>query len=162
LDNQATYNDSDFTEKYNTYGDLLFRICIGYLGSKEDAEEVTQDSFVKLICDAPRFNDGEHEKAWLIRITVNACKNVFKSRRHRRTVNIDEIAEYSDNPSDDSIMDEIVRLPAKYKAVIHLYYYEEYPVKEIARILMISESAVKMRLKRGREILKMEMESGSI
>jgi len=141
---------------------MLFRIGISYLGCKEDAEEVTQDAFVKLISGAPAFNDSEHEKAWLIRITVNACKNVLHGRLHRSPINIDEITENYADPSDGRILDEIVRLPMKYKAAIHLYYYEDYSVKEIARILHISHSAVKMRLKRGREILKIEMESADI
>ena len=149
--------DDNFIEKYSLYGNMLFRICMVYLGNKEDAEEAMQESFVKLIYKNPQFRDDEHEKAWLIRITTNICKDMLRSIWHKRVIKIEDIEDYYTHPSDLHIMEEILKLPAKYKAVIYLYFYEDYSVKQISQTLGIKESAVKMRLKRGRDILKIEL-----
>ena len=148
----------NFSEKYSLYSDMLFRICMVYLGNKEDAEEAMQEAFLRLVYKSPQFNSDEHEKAWLIRITTNICKDMLRSVWFKRVVKMDHIENYYDNPSDIHIMEEILKLPSKYKAVIYLYYFEDYTVKVIAEVLRITESAVKMRLKRGRDILKIELE----
>lgn len=150
--------NDNFSEKYYLYGDMLFRICMVYLGNKEDVEESMQEAFIKLIYNCPQFTCDEHEKAWLIRITTNICKDMLRSVWHKRVVKMDNIETYYDNPSDMHIIEEILKLPTKYKAVIHLYYFENYSVKQISETLKITESAVKMRLKRGRDILKIELE----
>jgi RNA polymerase sigma factor (sigma-70 family) len=137
---------------------MLFRICMVYLGNKEDVEEAMQEAFIKLMFNCPQFNNAEHEKAWLIRVTMNICKDSLKSVWHKRVVKMEDIENYYDNPSDMHIMGEILKLPAKYKAIIHLYYFEDYSVKQISETLKITESAIKMRLKRGRDILKMQLE----
>ena len=147
-----------FPEKYSLYSDMLFRICMVYLGNKEDVEEAMQESFLKLLYKSPQFTSDEHEKAWLIRITTNICKDMLRSVWRKRVVNMDYIENYYDNASDIHIVEDILKIPAKYKAVIYLYYFEEYAVKDIAKILKITESAVKMRLKRGRDILKIQLE----
>ena len=149
---------NNFAEKYCLYGDMLFRICMVYLGNKEDVEEAMQEAFIKLIHNCPQFNSDEHEKAWLIRITVNICKDMLRSVWRKRVVKVDNIENYYDNPSDMHIIEEILKLPTKYKAAIHLYYFEDYSAKQISETLKITESAVKMRLKRGRDILKIELE----
>lgn len=159
----SLYRSSDsFSEKYSLYSDMLFRICMVYLGNKEDVEEAMQESFIKLLYKSPQFTDEEHEKAWLIRVSINICKDMHRSMWHKKVVKTDSIENYYDNPSDIEIMEEILKLPAAYKAVIYLYYFEDYTVKYISEILKITESAVKMRLKRGRSILKIELEGGSI
>lgn len=129
-----------------------------YLGNKEDAEEAMQESFIKLMYKSPGFIDEQHEKAWLIRITTNVCKDMLRSIWRKRVVKMEEIENYCVHPSDIDIMEDILKLPAKYKAVIYLYYFEDYTVKEISETLGIKNSAVKMRLKRGRDILKIELE----
>jgi RNA polymerase sigma-70 factor (ECF subfamily) len=133
-----------------------------YLGSREDVEEAMQEAYLKLIYKSPKFTSDEHEKAWLIRITTNICKDMLRSVWRKRVVNMEYIETYYDNSSDIHIMEEILKLPAKYKAVIYLYYFEDYSVKKIAEILKITESAVKMRLKRGRDTLKIELEGECI
>lgn len=147
-----------FSEKFCLYGDMLFRICMVYLGNKEDVEEAMQEAFIKLIHKCPQFTSDEHEKAWLIRIATNICKDMLRSVWHRRVIKMVDIENYYDNPSDIYIMEEILKLPAKYKAVIHLYYFEDFSVMQISETLKITVSAVKMRLKRGRDILKIELE----
>jgi RNA polymerase sigma-70 factor (ECF subfamily) len=129
-----------------------------YLGNKEDAEEAVQESFLKLIYKSPQFINNEHEKAWLIRVTINVCKDMLRSIWRKRVVSIEDIERYYDSSKEIEIMEEIIRLPSKYKDVIYLYYFEDYSIKDISKILKVTESAVKMRLKRGRDALKIELE----
>lgn len=150
--------ENRFIEKYNLYGSMLFKTAMVHLGNKNDAEEAVQEAFIKLLFKAPHFHDKEHEKAWLIRVVTNICKNMVYSIWHRRVIKRDDIEIFCDSPTEMQPIENVLRLPFKYKAVIHLYYYEDYAVKQIAETLSISESAVKMRLQRGREMLKMEME----
>ena len=152
--------DEIFKEKYEKYSKLLFRIAFLHLGTTHDAEDVLQNVFIKLLYNSPDFKDDEHEKAWLIRVTQNMCRNVLKTRSR-------DCAEYNDGVAADKQQDiskaidismKIKALPANYKTAIFLCYYEDMTVKEISKILKISQSAVKMRLKRGRELLKTELE----
>jgi RNA polymerase sigma factor (sigma-70 family) len=147
-----------FDEKYKIYGDMLFRLCMVYIGNYADAEEAMQEAFIKLLYKAPLFTDDEHEKMWLIRITINICKDKLKSFWRKNVVSINEMEFSNSNEDDLQLTELILKLPYKYRTAIHLYYFENYKVDEISEILHISKSAVKMRLKRGREILKFELE----
>jgi len=147
-----------FSEKYDAYSGMVYRLGIIYLRNKADAEDVLQEAFIKLLYQAPDFPDREDEKYWLIRITVNLCKDRLKSFWRRNTVPILDM-DFTDKEAEDiGLLSLVLSLPKKTKDVIYLYYYEGYNVSELSRILRISESAVKMRLKRGREHLKMELE----
>ncbi|MBK1810699.1 sigma-70 family RNA polymerase sigma factor [Clostridium sp. YIM B02505] len=141
---------------------MLFKVCMIYLGNKEDAEEAVQESFLKLIYKSPEFINNEHEKAWLIRVTINVCKDMLRSIWRKRVVSIEDIQRYYDSSEEIEIMEEIIRLPSKYKDVIYLYYFEDYSIKDISKILKVTESAVKMRLKRGRDTLKIELEGEAL
>lgn len=145
-------------EKYNLYKGMLFQISFSYLGNKHDCEDVLQEAFIKLCYAAPKFEDDENEKRWLIRITINLCKNHLKSFWNRMKVPIEGLEDYFAMEEEKEIMSDIIRLPIKYKNVILLHYFFGYKIIEIAEILKLSESAIKMRLKRGRELLKLEME----
>ncbi|AFM43336.1 RNA polymerase sigma factor, sigma-70 family [Desulfosporosinus acidiphilus SJ4] len=149
---------SNFSVKYNLYGDMVFKIAMVHLGNKEDAEETMQEAFYKLLYKSPNFHNDDHEKAWLIRITVNLCRDILRSVWRKRVVTMEELDNYSNDPSDSNILKDIINLPAKYKSVIYLYYFEDYPIKQISEILNVKESAIKMRLQRGRQLLKMELE----
>ncbi|MEG1871046.1 MAG: RNA polymerase sigma factor [Peptostreptococcaceae bacterium] len=162
MQNSLKRSSDDFSKKYSLYSDMVFRISMIYLGNKEDSEEAMQESFLRLIYKSPKFTDDEHEKAWLIRVTTNVCKDMVRSVWRKRVIKMENIENYYDNPSEIHIMEEILNLSDKYKAVIYLYYFEDYNVKEISEILNITESAVKMRLKRGRDLLKIELEGESI
>lgn len=153
--------DEAFKEKYEKYSKLLFRIAFLHLGSTHDAEDVLQNVFIKLIYNAPPFKDEEHEKAWLIRVTQNNCKNILKSFAYKNNCELkEELAAGCDKNISRAIdiSNKIKALPANYKTAIFLYYYEDLTVEEISKILKISRPAVKMRLKRGRELLKSELE----
>ncbi|MCM3701373.1 RNA polymerase sigma factor [Paenibacillus macerans] len=146
-------------KSYETYASMLFRIAMVYLGSREDAEEATQDAFIKLMEKAPEFKDAEHQKAWLIRVITNHCKTLLRRGWRKREVKLEGAEPVTADAAEDSaLLHLVMALPMKYKAVIHLYYYEDYRVQEISKILRISESAVKMRLQRGRQLLKLKLE----
>jgi RNA polymerase sigma-70 factor (ECF subfamily) len=136
-----------------TYSQLLLRIAYTRLGSTADAEDVVQDAFMKLLTKKPAFRDEEHEKAWLIRVTVNQANDFLKSAV-RSTLPLDENAA---SPEDESaqLLSAVLSLPEKYCTVIHLYYYEGYSIKEIARILKLPAATVGTRLARAREKLKL-------
>lgn len=145
-------------EKYDKYKHMLFQIAMPYLGNKYDCEDVIQEAFIRLCYYAPAFEAEENEKRWLIRITINLCKNHLKNFWNKKKVPIEGLEEYFSQEAEEEIMSDIIGLPLKYKSIILLHYIEGYKVSEIAKILSLSESAVKMRLKRGRELLKIELE----
>jgi RNA polymerase sigma factor (sigma-70 family) len=156
--NSPQRTGDEFSEKYRMYGEMLYRLSIVCLKNKEDAEEAMQEAFIKLLYKSPVFEDSSYEKRWLIRITVNICKDMLRSVWRRRVIKLDEIDFPYDNRSDVELIESILKLPPKYKIVIHLHYFEEYSVKEMSGILGVNESAIKMRLHRGRELLKIELE----
>ncbi|ADY55237.1 RNA polymerase, sigma-24 subunit, ECF subfamily [Syntrophobotulus glycolicus DSM 8271] len=149
---------SNFAHKYNLYGNMVFRIAMVNLGNKEDAEEAMQEAFYKLLYKSPQFKDEEHEKAWLIKVTVNLCRDIQRSFWRKKVVQMEEIETDNSDPYDSNILKDIVQLPAKYKTVIYFYYFEDYSIKQIAEVLNIKESAIKMRLQRGRQLLKIKLE----
>lgn len=152
------YSKELILEKYDLYKTMLFRIAFSYLGNKFDCEDILQEAFIKLIYHAPEFLSDEDEKRWVIRITINLCKNHLKSFWQRNKATLDDYVEYATTPEESVVLQQILELPDKYRIVVHLFYVEGYKIIEIASILKLSESAVKMRLKRGRELLKIEME----
>ena len=107
---------------------------------------------------APDFENVEHEKRWLIRITVNMCKNHLGLYWNRNKTELPDIEAWGMTKEEAGILDEVLSLPSKFKAAIYLHYFEGYKCSEIAEILNVKESAVKMRLKKGSELLKMELE----
>mgnify|MGYP001420208334 CR=1 FL=1 len=126
--------------------------------NKDDCEDILQEAFIKLCYHAPDFETDENEKRWIIRITINLCKNHVKNYWNKKKASIEDLDDYFYQEDEKKIMLDVINLPAKYKACILLYYIAGYKISEIADILNISESAVKMRLKRGRDLLKIEME----
>ncbi len=152
--------NGDFSKKYDTYGNMLYKIAYLYFGNPHDSEDAMQEVFIKLLYKAPDFKDENHEKAWLIRTMQNTCLNMLK-RPSKRQVSIEDIPlSVTDSDSDTrlDIIKAVVSLEPKYKTAVVLYYYYDYSVSKIAKTLKISNSAAKMRLKRGREQLKTELE----
>ena len=151
--------EKEFDAKYNDYGKMLFKIAFLYVGNSADAEDILQDVFIKCLSGRYSFKDSDHEKAWFIRVTQNKALDFLK-RKGRKNISLDDIENFTYEKNDNSadILREILALPEKYKSSVILYYYNDYSVEEISKILKISKSAVKMRLKRSREILKTELE----
>lgn len=146
-----------FEAAYDAYGPMVYRLAMVYLGRRADAEDVTQEVFVRLLNRAPAFADGEHEKRWLLRVAVNLCRDQLKGFWRKRAVELEPGLPAQD-PESLGLAEAIVALPEQYKGPIHLHYCEGYSVAEIGEILRLGQSAVKMRLKRGRDLLRREME----
>ena len=146
-----------FEAAYDAYGPMVYRLAMVYLGCRADAEDVTQEAFLRLLRRAPAFADGEHEKRWLLRVAVNLCRDQLRGFWRRRAVELEPGLPVR-NPESLGLAEAIVALPEQYKGPIHLHYCEGYSVAEIGEILKLGQSAVKMRLKRGRELLRKEME----
>ena len=149
-----------FEEKYYRYKDLLFRIIFTYVKNQNDAEDILQEVFTKLYCSNKSFETEEHEKRWLIRISVNLSKNHLKLfwNKKRDIFEHDCINGTSTPPEQNDLLQMVLDLPDKCKAPMYLHYYEGYTCKQIGDILGCRESAIKMRLKKGRELLKIILE----
>jgi len=133
--------------------DKLLRIAVAIMNEKAEAEDAVHDAFIKLIEKQPDFESEEHLTAWLVRVTVNICKNRLHSHWWRKTVPLLESFP-AQNEYQSEIMETVQSLPAKYRIVIHLFYYEGYSTKEIAEITEQSDAAVRKQLTRARGMLK--------
>lgn len=146
-----------FHQVYAEYGPALYRFCLLQMKNAADAEDVLQEVFLKRLYRAPAFDSPEHEKRWLYRVALNQCRDEL--RRSRRTeVPLEEAVLLSVPDEERELLAHVAALPEKLRTVIHLHYYEGYTVEELAKLLGVSVSGVKMRLKRGREALRREME----
>lgn len=145
-----------FHEKYECYCDMVYRICMLYLKNESDARDGLQDIFLKIWEKQPVFENASHEKAWLISTTKHYCLDVLKSSWHKKRVALDINREIMSDEREQEypVLDEILKLPQKYREVLYLYYYEEYSVKEIGIMLKRKESTIQSRLAAGRNKLK--------
>ena len=145
---------ADHMEKIiKRYENKLLRTALAIVGGKAEAEDIVQDTFVKLLEKQPEFESDEHEAAWLIRVAVNLCKSRLRSHYWKKTVTL--LDDYpAQNDEQESIIGAVLRLPAKYRTVIHLFYYEGYSTKEIAGITKQKEGTVREQLTRARRSLK--------
>ena len=139
---------------YDTYADMLYRVSVSILQSRADADDAVQNAFCRYLEHAPFFRDKEHEKAWLIRVTVNQCKDLLRRRKIRAWLPFEELPEMVAPETGSPVLDAIAGLPDKYREVVILYHLEEMSVRETAAALTLSESAVKMRLARAREMMR--------
>jgi len=137
---------------------MLYRICLCHLCNEHDADDALQNVFIQYLKKAPVFNEPEHEKAWLIRVTLSICRNMYKFRLKHTHINIDDLYDYYKSENDSSILDSVMRLPQKYKIVVDLFYVEGYQCDEIEKIIGISSAAVRKRLQKARELLKLDYE----
>ena len=124
------------------------------LRNEADAEDAVQETIIKYLQKAPAFESAEHEKAWLLTTAKNKCRDILRFRQRHPQAAIEYAQDLMYTPSDKGIMEALLSLPDKFKLVLVLYYVEEYGVEEIARIINRTPSAVKMRLRKGRELLK--------
>ena len=149
---------NDISAVYELYSDMLYRLALSHLQNSEDAMDAVQDVFLKYTEASPEFKDDNHKKAWLIRTTVNRCYDMLRHKKIRNHSSLDEISEFShyeDTPRDgEDVFSMLSSLPVKLRTVMTLHYLEGFSVEEVAKQLVITESAVKMRLKRGRELLQ--------
>ena len=138
------------------YRDRLFAAAFQVCGNAADAEDAAQEALLRYHLSDKQFESQEHIRAWLLRVAINWAKNISRSFWRRNTVPLEEYMETLEFDCQESreIFREVMALPEKYRLVIHLYYYEDYSVEEIGRILGIRVSNVKVRLSRGRQMLK--------
>ncbi len=147
--------DNDQLNQYiKSYGDTVYRVAYSYTRNRADSEDIVQDTFVKLLKSDKSFESEEHIKAWLIRVAVNLAKNMVGSVWFSRKEELSEDIP-TENAEDNGLSAAMAELDEKYAAVIYLHYYEGYSVREISRLLRISEPNVKARLMRGREKLQL-------
>ncbi len=144
----------------NTYSDMILRLSYTYLKETEDAKDICQTVFLKLLEKPKAFDSLAHEKAWIIRSTINACKDVLKSPWRKRAVSL-AAASHVPAPAveEGSLLAALDLLPPKYRVVIYLYYYEGYAAKEIADILGRPTATINTQLSRGRAQLRTALES---
>lgn len=147
----------DFTEKVGKYKNMIFRLAMAYLKNVQDSEDITQEVFLKLLKKDMTFPSEDEEKAWLIRVTINASKDLLKSAWFKKTVSFDKDIPFKDK-EESNVFYAVMDLERKYRYVIHLYYYEGYSVKEISNILKIKESTVQVRLYRARKKLMLKLD----
>ena len=135
------------------YKDTVYKIAYTYCKNTADAEDTFQEVFLRYFKNTSKFTNDEHEKAWLIRVTINCCKKLLGSSWFRKTIQLDENISF-DEKEESEIFYAVMALPQKYRTVVHLYYYEDYSVREIAEIISIKETTVQTQLQRAREMLK--------
>lgn len=164
-------SEEEYVRYAGLYMDMVLRIAINYCKEFSDAEDITQDVFLKLYETGTDFADDEHVKRWLIRVAVNDCKNYLASAWRRRmqpmefqkielaleAAGADAQGTREGDTEADALFEAVTSLPEKYRSVVHLYYYEDYPVKEIARILQKKETTIQTRLMRARKMLKKQL-----
>lgn len=169
---KAAADDQNLQLKIDEYGNMLFKLSYLRLQNVQDAEDVVQEVFYQYLKRKLSFESPEHERAWLIKVTLNACRKYWRSAGRHPQENLEEripelegrivSGEEDSRPEEVTvkreerrrILNAVMALPAKYRDVIHLFYYEDIPVKEIARITGRGESTVTSQLTRGRGLLK--------
>lgn len=148
--------EQEVSRAIEAYGNLIRRICLIHLKNHADTEDIFQTVFLKYLLSSAEFQSREHEKAWFIRVTANACRDLLKSAFRRRAVSLDVLTDQPGELSEDNreVLEAVLGLPEKYRDVIYLFYYEEYTAPEIAEILKKNTNTVYTLLSRAKKILK--------
>lgn len=148
-------SEQEVNRAVEQYADTVRRICLVHLKNYADTEDIFQTVFVKYLLHTAPFASPEHERAWIIRVTINACKDLLRSVFRRRTLSLEEVAEQP-APADEqrAVLQAVQALPAAYRDVVYLHYYEGYTAPEIAGILGKNVNTVYMRLTRARGLLR--------
>lgn len=148
--------EEELEKAISMYSDMVKRICFVYLKNYEDTEDVFQEVFLKYVLFPDPFQSESHEKAWLIRVTINQCKDMLKNFFRKKVVYLEEVKEYvkEEVQEDSEVLEAVLSLPKKYKIVVYLYYYEGYSAVEIAKLLRKNENTIYSNLSRGRAELK--------
>lgn len=148
-----------YDETIEKYSQTVYRICLSYSGNRADAEDIMQEVFLRYLKKPRSFLSDEHEKAWFLRVSVNCCKSFFASAWRRKIVSLEDYGHLS-SPSDEqseecsAVYEAVMTLPPKQRICVHLYYYEEMSIKEIAGTIGAPESTVKSHLFRARASLE--------
>ena len=146
----------------NMYKNNVYAAAFSICKNASDAEDVVQDTFLQYYSTHKSFDSEQHIRAWLLRVAINKAKNIQSSFWRRNSMPLEDYIETLsfETPETEELFEEVMKLPEKYRVVVHLFYYEDYSIKEIARILKTTESNVKVRLSRGRAMLKEALKEG--
>ena len=149
----------EFEALARRYMDMVFRLAFSYMKSASDADDVTQNVLLRLLRNIKPFENEEHARFWLVRVTVNECKRALRSP-WRRAGDIEEYANelHFETPEHSELFYAVMELPEKYRTAIYLYYYEDHSTDEIARLTGTPAATVRTRLRRGRELLRAGLE----
>lgn len=149
-------SDQEVNRAIDRYADTVRRLCVIHLKNYSDTEDIFQTVFLKYVLSSVVFESEEHEKAWFIRVTINACKDLVKSFFRSRTVPLEEVTEQAADLSESNseVLEAVLGLPVKYRDVIYLYFYEEYSAVEIGQILGKKVNTVYTLLMRSKRMLK--------
>lgn len=157
-------SEAEANRAIELYADTVRRICMVHLKNYADTEDIFQTVFLKYILSPVAFENAEHERAWFIRVTINACKDLLKSFFHSRTSSLEEVLTQEAIPSDESreVLEGVLSLPSKYRDVVYLHYYEGYSAVEIGKLLGKNVNTVYSLLSRARELLRSALGGGRV
>lgn len=149
-------SETEVNRAIEQYSNMVRRLCLIHLKNYADTEDIFQNVFLKYAFSSVAFETEEHEKAWLIRVTINACKDLLKSFFHSRVVSLDELIEVPMEMQEDQreVLEAVLSLPQKYREVIYLHYFEDYTAPEISRILGKKVNTIYTLLTRSRQMLR--------
>lgn len=149
-------DSKEYKRLADQYIDMVYRVALNGCKNKYDADDVVQNTFIKLLKCKKQFDTDEHVRNWPIRVAVNECNSLWNSSWRKKVTSLDEREDEPafTTPEKSELYDLVMKLPPKYRQVVYLYYYEEFSVKEVAEMVKISETAVQTRLQRARKKLK--------
>ncbi|MCI8376468.1 MAG: sigma-70 family RNA polymerase sigma factor [Lachnospiraceae bacterium] len=150
---------AEYIQIVHEYLDTVYRVALSSSKNPHDAEDIVQSTFLKLLEGNREFRDEEHIRRWLIRVTINEAKSLWRSFWRKKVISLEETLEEPKffEPEKSELFWAVQKLPPRYREVTYLYYYEEYSIKEIAKLLRISETAIQTRLMRAREKLRQQL-----
>lgn len=158
MENRIDLQDEGMVARY---GPAVYRLAFAQLRSKADADDVFQEVFLRYVEKAPEFQGPEHAKAWFLRVTVNCCRDVWRSPWHKRHVPLEEDLPFETREEWD-LHQELLKLPAKYRTVLHLFYWEDLSCNEISQITGAKPTAVRQQLSRARSKMKEILEKEGV
>lgn len=135
------------------YSNMIYRLAFSYTKSKDDSEDIYQEVFLQYLKNGKEFENEDHRKAWLVKVTVNCCRKLWHSPWRRKMISLEEEIKF-EMKEEELLYQEIEKLPKDYRLVIHLFYYEDYSIKQISQVLHRKESTVRTQLTRARSKLK--------
>ncbi len=147
-------------EQFEKYQNNLYAAAFNICKNTEDAKDIVQETFIQYYSLRKEFDNEQNIRAWLIRVAINKAKNINRSFWRKNKKPLEDYMESLtfETPESEELFETVMALPEKFRIVIHLFYYEDYAIREIADILKISESNVKVRLSRGRSLLKIKLQ----
>lgn len=155
-------SDIEVAQAIERHADTVKRLCMIYLKNETDAEDIFQTVFLKYALHCAAFESPEHESAWMVRVTINACKDLLRSVFRRRTVPLDQVTGWTEitDSAHREVLEAVLSLPEKYRVPIYLHYYEGYTAPEIGKLTHRNVNTVYTLLNRGKRMLKEVLEDG--